>query len=105
MVISCPNWFSQYQPTDNRFGEVNSDTWYTTAYTNCIKDPNTDFLCPIILASDKTTLSEIGDLHMDAILMTTSLFNLKVCDYYILSNIEIELSNMVLTLYIDKKQS
>ena len=105
LVISSPNRFSQYKPTDNRFGEVNSGTWYTTAYNNCIKDPDTDFLCPIILASNKTTLSEIGDLHVDAIFMTTSLFNLKVCISFILLNFIIQLSNMILTLSIDKKQS
>jgi hypothetical protein len=35
-------------------------------------------LCPLILASDKTTLSDMGDLHVDAIFMSTSIFNFKV---------------------------
>jgi len=105
LVISSPNRFSQYKPTDNRFGEVNSGTWYATAYNNCIKDPDTDFLCPIILASDKTTLSEIGDLHVDAIFMTTSLFNLKVCISFIIFGFLIQLSKIILMLSIDKKQS
>lgn len=78
LVVNTPNRFSKYQPTNNRFGEVNSGTWYTTAYNNCVKDPSKDFLCPIIFASNKTTISEIGDLHVDAIFMTLSLFDLKV---------------------------
>lgn len=83
LVVSSPNCFSKYCPPDNRYGEVNSGIWYNTAYSNCVDDPQTDFLCPIILASDKTTLSEIGDLHVDAIFLTTSLFNLKVSiNYY-----------------------
>ena len=45
---------------------------------NCIKNPEKDFLCPLILSSDKTTLSEIGDLHVDAIFITLSIFNYKV---------------------------
>ena len=45
------------------------------------KNPESEFLCPLILASDKTTLSEIGDLHVDAIFMTTSIFNIKVSTF------------------------
>ena len=84
LVVSSPNCFSKYQPSNNRYGEVNSGKWYNTAYDNCVKDPNTNFLCPIILANDKTTLSEIGDLHVDAIFMTTSLFDLKVSFSFLL---------------------
>lgn len=59
-------------------GEVNSGQWYNVAYQNLITDPEKGFLCPIILANDKTTISEMGDLHVDAIFMTTSIFNTKV---------------------------
>ena len=62
---------------NGRLGEVNSGQWYKTAYSNCVTC-ETDFLCPLILASDKTTLSEMGDLHVDAIFMTSSLFNYQV---------------------------
>jgi len=78
LVVNHTNRFSKYEPIDNRYGEVNSGLWYNNAYENCIKDKDKDFLCPLILASDKTTLSEIGDLHVDAIFLTTSLFNTKV---------------------------
>lgn len=59
-------------------GEVNSGQWYKTAYDNLVKDPQNDFLCPLILASDKTTISEMGNLQVDAIFMTTSIFNTQV---------------------------
>lgn len=78
LVVNSKNIFSKYDPDDNRYGEVNSGTWYGKAYQNCIKKPEEDFLCPIILASDKTTLSDMGDLHVDAIFMTTSIFDIKV---------------------------
>ena len=81
LVVNSKQQFSKYEPYDNRFGEVNTGEWYQNAYQNCIQDPNTDFLCPLILASDKTTLSEIGDLHVDAIFLTTSIFNLKVSKF------------------------
>jgi hypothetical protein len=78
LVVNEKDAFSKYEPKDNRFREINSGTWYNKAYQTCIKNPEADFLCPIVLASDKTTLSDMGDLHVDAIFMTTSLFDIKV---------------------------
>ncbi|HEY9294794.1 MAG TPA: hypothetical protein VIQ31_00205, partial [Phormidium sp.] len=78
LVVNKNDRFAQFIPTDNRFGEINSGTWYCNAYQNCIKNPDTDFLCPLVLANDKTTISEMGDLHVDAIFMTTSVFNTAV---------------------------
>ena len=43
-----------------------------------MQNPNKDFLRPIILSNDKTTLSDIGDLHVDVIFLTSSLFNVEV---------------------------
>ena len=78
LVVNASDSFAKYMSSNNRLGEVNSGKWYRVAYNNCITDPEKDFLCPIILASDKTTISEMGDLHVDAIFMTTSLFDYKV---------------------------
>ena len=58
--------------------KINSGEWYNTTFDKCITNPETDFLCPLVLASDKTTLSDMGNLHVDAIFMTTSLFNIQV---------------------------
>src|SRR5687767_14580443 len=81
LVVNSIDRFSKYIPLDNQLGEVNSGHWYKTAYKNLITDPENDFLCPLILASDKTTLSEMGDLHVDAIFMTTSVFNTQVSTF------------------------
>jgi hypothetical protein len=78
LVVNVNDRFGKYQSIDNRLGEVNSGKWYNMAYTNLIKDPKNNFLCPLILSSDKTTLSDMGDLHVDAIFMTTSIFNTHV---------------------------
>ena len=78
LVVNPHNPFSKYDPADSRFGEINSRTWYGKAYQTCIQNPEEDFLCPIVLTIDKTTLSDMGDLHVDAIFMTTSIFNTKV---------------------------
>src|SRR5687768_16138056 len=95
LVINKTKRFGKFDPPNNRYGEVNSGKWYQNAYNNCINDPEKDFLCPIIFSNDKTTLSDIGDLHVDGIFMTTSLFNnevslrtnaLKVYLYYEVTN-------------------
>ena len=78
LVVNSHDRFGKYEPSDNQLGEVNSGKWYKTAYDNLIKDQENNFLCPLILASDKTTLSDMGDLHVDAIFMTTSIFNTQV---------------------------
>ncbi len=80
LVVNTNDVFSKYKPPNNKLGEVNSGKWYNVAYENCISDPHKDFLCPIILASDKTTISEMGNLHVDAIFMTTSLFDYKASE-------------------------
>ena len=100
LVVNAKDIFSKYEPEDNRYGEINSGTWYTNAYHNCIKDPDKDFLCPIVLASDKTTLSEMGDLHVDAIFMTTSVFDFKASTIFI-SHLN---KRILLTNYTDKEQ-
>lgn len=78
LVVNSTNRFGKYIPKDNRLGEVNSGWWYNTAYNNMVQDPDNDFLCPLILSNDKTTISDMGELHVDAIFMTTSIFNTKV---------------------------
>src|SRR5687767_10145807 len=78
LVVNAKYQFAKYEPDDDQYGEVNSGLWYQNAYSNCINDPKKDFLCPIIFASDKTNLSDMGDLHVDAIFMTTSIFNTAV---------------------------
>ncbi len=77
-VVNANDRFGKYVSNDNRLSEVNSGHWYEAAYKNLITDPENDFLCPLILANDKTTISEMGDLHVDAIFMTTTVFNTKV---------------------------
>ena len=78
LVVNTNDRFGKYEPHDNCLGEVNSGHWYKTAYNNLIDNLEKDFLCPLILASDKTTISEMGNLHVDAIFMTTSIFNTQV---------------------------
>src|SRR5687767_7965394 len=52
--------FSKFKSPEGRLGEVNSGAWYRTAYKFMIKNVDTDFLCPIIFAMDKTTISNMA---------------------------------------------
>jgi hypothetical protein len=78
LVVNPNDRFGKYQSPDGRLGEVNSGQWYDTAYDTLVKDPNTDFLCPIIFTMDKTVISEMGGLSVYVILFTTSIFNRSV---------------------------
>src|SRR5690348_1467821 len=93
LVVNVHDPFSKYDPENNRFGEINSGTWYDKAYKTCIQNPEEGFLCPIVLACDITTLSDMGDLHVDAIFMTTFIFNTKVSERSMMNNLTLSLTN------------
>jgi len=79
LVVNPTDRFGKYTSPDGRLGEVNSGQWYDNAYSNLVKDPSKDFLCPIIFTMDKTVISEMGGLNVYVILFTTSIFNRQVC--------------------------
>ena len=74
LVVNTNDPFSKYISPTGKLGEVNSGHWYHQAYINLVKDPNKDFLLPIIFAMDKTTISSTAGLHVYAIMFTTTLF-------------------------------
>jgi hypothetical protein len=79
LVVNPHDRFHKYESPDGLLGEVNSGTWYDTAYSNLIKNPDKDFMCPIIFAMDKTVISEMAGLSVLVILFTSSVFNREVC--------------------------
>ena len=78
LVVNPNDRFGKYEAPNGVLGEINSGTWYDTAYHNLVKDPDKDFLCPIIFAMDKTVISEMAGLHVFVILFTSSVFNREV---------------------------
>jgi len=52
MVVNTKDSFSKYISDNGKLGEVHSGIWYEQAYKTMIKDPNKDFLLPIIFAMD-----------------------------------------------------
>jgi len=79
-----PERFGKYVAPDGLLGEVNTGSWYQTAYSNMIKNPKKDFLAPIIFLMDKTTISNNAHLSVFAIMFTTTIFTLKVCNVQIM---------------------
>jgi hypothetical protein len=79
LVINPSDQFGKFESPNGLLGEVNSGQWYDTAYSHLVKDPNKDFLCPIIFTMDKTVISEMDGLKVYLILFTTSIFNRQGC--------------------------
>jgi hypothetical protein len=82
LVVDSTDRYGRYHSPDGCLGEVNSGKWYDIAYKNLVKNPDTDFLCPIIFTMDKTVISVMGGLSVYVILFTTSIFNRQVCSLY-----------------------
>jgi hypothetical protein len=76
--VNPENPFGKYQSEGDYLTTVNSGAWYQTAYKNLIKDPEKDFLLPIVFACDETKLSKTGKTGCWPLLFTTTLFNQKL---------------------------
>src|SRR6476660_3417951 len=77
LVVNKKDPFSKYISDNGRLGEVNSGSWYEQAYKTMVKNPNKDFLLPIIFAMDKTTISSTARMSVHAVMFTTTLFDYK----------------------------
>src|SRR5688572_26949880 len=75
LVVNSKDPFSKYVSENGKLGEVNSGSWYEQAYKTMVKDPDKDFLLPIIFAMDKTTISSTARMSVYAVMFTTSLFD------------------------------
>src|SRR5687767_4500137 len=80
LVVNEKDPFSKFVSENSKLGEVNSGSWYEQAYNTMVKDPNKDFLLPIIFAMDKTTISSTACMSVYAVMFTTSLFNYNTCN-------------------------
>lgn len=70
--------FHKFISENDILGEINTGQWYHDAYNKLVRNPEKDFLCPIIFYMDKTTHSKYSKLTTYSISFTTSIFNLKV---------------------------
>ena len=80
LVVNPNDVFSKYVSPNGKLGEVNSGSWYEQTYRTMVKDPNKDFLLPIIFAMDKTTISSTAQMSVYAVMFTTTIFDYKTCN-------------------------
>ena len=78
LIVNPEDPFAKYVSPNGKLGEINSGYWYHQAYNNLVTDSKEDFLLPIIFAMDKTTISNSANLHVYAIMFTTSIFNQSI---------------------------
>ena len=73
--VNPKNRFGKYKSHNQNLSTVNSGERYQMAYENMIKDPEKDFLMPIIFATDETKVSSQGKGSCWPLLFTTSILN------------------------------
>lgn len=78
LVVNSKDPFGKYVSPTGKLGEVNSGHWYHDAYKSKVKDSNNGFLIPIIIALDKTTISNATPLHIFIIMLTTITFKQSI---------------------------
>ena len=75
LVVNATDPFRRYTPPTGRLGEINSGEHYAIAYENMVLDPAKDFLCPIIMYIDETTVSMQSQISCHPVMFTSTLFN------------------------------
>ena len=78
LVMNPQDPFGKYVAPNGLLGEINTGKWYRNAYDYCVKDPETDFLCPIILFIDQTHIDTNTHFKSEPVLFTASLFKRNV---------------------------
>ena len=75
LVVNPTDPFEKYDSPDGYLGEVNTGDHYQIAYAEMITNPDTDFLCPIIMYMDETTVSLQSQITCHPVMFTTTIFN------------------------------
>lgn len=106
LVVNPTDRFAKYIAPNSKLGEVNSGSWYNTAYSTLVTDPDKDLLCPIIFAMDKTVISEMAGLSVFVILFTSSLFNREVSIdfFFVFTRVDTYLLTTVVVTSLDPQQ-
>jgi hypothetical protein len=73
--VNPDNPFGKYKSEGDRLSTVNSGAWYQQAYKHCVKDPEKDFVVPIVMTCDETKLKGKGKTGVCPLSFTTSIFN------------------------------
>ena len=74
LVVNPTDPFQKYDSPDGFLGEVNTGNHYQIAYAEMITNPDTNFLCPIIMYMDATTVSLQSQITSHPVMFTTTIF-------------------------------
>ena len=74
LVVNPTDPFRKYDSPDGYLGEVNTGDHYQIAYAEMITNPDTNFLCPIIMYMDETTVSLQSQITCHPVMFTTTVF-------------------------------
>ena len=75
LVVNPRDRFLPFFPEDRRLSEVLTGSWYQGALQSMITDPNQQFLCPLLLSTDKTHISREADYYSHPVFFTLAIFN------------------------------
>ena len=72
-----PNPYGMYNDGTGMLTEIHTGSWYRNAYHNLDINPNTEFLCPIMIFIDHTITEFMGRYGLTPVVMTFTFFNEK----------------------------
>ena len=71
------NPFTMYNDGTGMLHEIQTGSWYRNAYTNLKINPETEFMCPIMIFIDHTITEFMGRYGLTPVVMTFTIFNEK----------------------------
>ena len=77
LAVNLKDLFGKYVSPDGRLGELNSGSFYANAFATMVTSAD-DFLAPITMAIDKTSISNNAHLSIFPAMFSTTIFNTKV---------------------------
>ena len=80
LLVNKKNPISKYVSHNGKLVKINSGSWYEQAYKSMVKDPNQDYLLPIIFAKNKITISSTACMSVYALVFITTSFDYKTCN-------------------------
>jgi len=78
LVVNPQDPFLPFSTENQCRSEILTGSWYQTACSTMITNPSKQFCCPIVIATDKTTISEKADYSSHPVFFTLAIFNKMV---------------------------
>jgi len=75
LVVNPENPFHPYPLEKSNRSEILTGSWYGHACSTMITDPDKQFCCPIVISTDKTSISERAEYSSHPVFFTLAIFN------------------------------